>query len=217
MALRTRSETRVHGFLLITACALVIWSGIAPRDRGTWALEVAPAILGGILLMATYRRFRFTTLAYVLIWLHAIILILGGHWTYSEMPLFNWIRDTLELKRNHYDRLGHFAQGFVPAILAREVLLRTSPVRPGKWLFFLTIAICLAISAAYELLEWAAASLLGHGADQFLATQGDEWDTQKDMLCALLGAIVSLGFLSRLHDRSLLQISETRNRPAAIP
>lgn len=206
MAPPDRPQARIHLLLLITACAVLVWSGIAPRDRGTWALEVAPAILGGILLVATYRRLRFTTLAYVLIWLHAVILMVGGHWTYSEMPLFNWIRDTFHLQRNHYDRLGHFAQGFVPAILARELLLRTSPLRPGKWLAFLTIASCLAISAAYELIEWAAAVLLGHGADKFLATQGDEWDTQKDMLLALGGAIISLALLSRMHDRALARI-----------
>jgi len=164
--------------------------------------------LGGALLIITYRRFRLTNLAYVLVWIHAIILMLGGHWTYAEMPLFNWIRDAFHLHRNHYDRLGHIAQGFIPAILVREMLLRTSPLSPGKWLIFLVIASCLAISAAYELLEWSAAVLLGHGADQFLATQGDEWDTQKDMLCALFGAIISLGLLSRLHDRSLRQISD---------
>lgn len=206
MAPPDRPQARIHLLFLITACAVLVWSGIAPRDRGTWALEVAPAILGGILLVATYRRLRFTTLAYVLIWLHAVILMVGGHWTYSEMPLFNWIRDTFHLQRNHYDRLGHFAQGFVPAILARELLLRTSPLRPGKWLAFLTIASCLAISAAYELIEWAAAVLLGHGADKFLATQGDEWDTQKDMLLALGGAIISLALLSRMHDRALARI-----------
>ena len=206
MAVPAHSQTRFHFVLLLTACAVLVWSGIAPRDRGTWALEVAPAILGGIVLVATYRRFRFTTIAYVLIWIHAVILMVGGHWTYSEMPLFNWIRDAFHLQRNHYDRLGHFAQGFVPAILARELLLRTSPLRPGKWLAFLTIASCLAISAAYELIEWAAAALLGHGAEKFLATQGDEWDTQKDMLLALGGAIISLALLGRMHDRALARI-----------
>lgn len=167
-------DTRKHVFLLITACAVLIWSGIDPRDRGTWLLEVAPAVLGGAFLIITYRRFQLTDLAYVLVWLHMNILMVGGHWTYAEVPLFNWIRDAFHLHRNHYDRLGHLVQGFVPAILVREMLLRTSPVRPGKWLIFLVIASCLAISAAYELVEWTAAVVLAQGADQFLATQGDE-------------------------------------------
>ncbi len=170
-------------------------------------LEVSPAVAGGTLLVATYRRFRLSNLVYVLLWIHGVILMVGGHWTYSEMPLFNWLQDRLDLQRNYYDRVGHFAQGFVPAILARELLLRTSPLRRGGWLFALTVMSVLAVSAAYELLEWAAALVLGQGADQFLATQGDPWDTQWDMFLALCGAVLSLLLLTRLHDRSMRRIA----------
>ncbi len=147
----------VPRYLLVLGGSLVavfVWSGIGPRDVATWWLEVMPVIIGVPILVATYRRFPLTSLAYILIWLHAIILMVGGHYTYAEMPLFNWIRDAFALSRNHYDRVGHFAQGFVPAILAREVLLRTSPLRAGKWLFFLVCCVSLAISAFYELVEW---------------------------------------------------------------
>ena len=132
--------------------------------------------------------------------------MLGGHWTYAEMPLFNWLRDALHWHRNHYDRLGHLAQGFIPAILAREVLLRTSPLRPGRWLAFIVVSICLALSAAYELFEWVTALVLRQGADQFLGTQGDPWDTQEDMLCALVGAVLGLLCLSRVHDAALRRL-----------
>jgi len=151
---------RGHLTLLFLFIAVLIWSGVHPRDRFTWMLEVAPAVIGVAILMATYRRFRFSGLAYALIFVHACILCVGGRYTYAEVPLGNWIRDAFGLARNHYDRLGHFAQGFVPAILAREILLRCSPVRRGKWLAFLVICICLAISATYELLEWAVAALI---------------------------------------------------------
>ena len=170
-------------------------------------MEVAPVLVGGVLLLATYRRFPLSNLAYVLIWCHAIILIVGGHWTYAEMPLFDWLKDAWSLQRNYYDRVGHVAQGFVPAILAREILLRTSPLTPGKWLNTIVVAICLAVSASYELIEWWAAILLNEGADQFLATQGDPWDTQWDMFLALCGAITSLLLLHRLHDRSMKNLS----------
>lgn len=194
---------RFHLALLCSALAILVWSGVAPRDRLTWLLEVWPVALGGVVLVATYRRFRLTSLAYALIWLHALILMLGGHWTYAEMPLFEWLREAFGWQRNYYDRLGHVAQGFVPAILIREVLLRTSPLRAGKWLTALTLAFVLAISAVYELLEWAAAQALGQDADQFLATQGDPWDTQWDMFLALLGGAASLVLLTRAHNRAL--------------
>jgi putative membrane protein len=159
------------------------------------------------LLVATYRRFPLTPLAYVLIWLHAVILMVGGHYTYAEVPLFDWIRDAFGLARNHYDRVGHLAQGFVPAILAREVLLRTSPLRPGRWLFFLVCCVCLAISALYELIEWWAALLTSpETGTAFLGTQGDVWDTQWDMFLALVGSVAALLALSRLHQRQLDQL-----------
>ncbi len=166
-------------------------------------LEVAPAVAAAVLLVATFRRFEFTTLAYICIWLHAMILLVGGHYTYAEVPLFNWLRDAMEGSRNHYDRVGHFAQGFFPAIIAREVLVRCSPLRPGRWLAFLVTCVCLAISAAYELFEWWTALATGEAADAFLGTQGDVWDTQWDMALALAGAVMALATLSRLHDRQL--------------
>lgn len=191
-------------FLLLSACTLVLtWSAFRPHDVFTWALEVFPALLGLAILALTYPRFRFTTLVYLLICVHAIILMIGGHYTYAQVPLFDWIRDHWHLVRNDYDRLGHFAQGFVPALIAREILLRRSPLRRGGWLFFLVVCVCLAISAAYELLEWRVAVASGSAANAFLGTQGDPWDTQEDMATALVGAITALLLLSRLHDRQL--------------
>ena len=173
------------------------------HDRLTWVLEVSPILLGVPVLVLTGRRFPLTSLAYVLIFVHALVLMVGGHYTYERVPLGFWIQRAFHLRRNDYDRLGHFAQGFVPAILTREVLLRRSPLVSGKWLFFLVTAVCLAISAAYELFEWGAAVTLGSGADAFLATQGDPWDTQWDMLTALVGAVVAQLSLVRVHDRQL--------------
>jgi putative membrane protein len=193
--------------LFAIAAAVFIWSAIRPHDYVTWFLEVAPAIGAAIVLLLTRRRFPLTPLAYGLIALHAIILCIGGHYTYAEVPPFNWLRDRFHLTRNHYDRLGHFAQGFVPALIAREVLLRRSPLQRGKWLSFLVICVCMAISAWYELFEWLTAVVSGTGATAFLGTQGDEFDTQKDMACAFVGAITSLLLLSRWHDRELGSLS----------
>ncbi len=190
------------GFLVALA-----WSGYHPRNRLTWVLEVTPAILGFAILAATYRRFPLTTLAYVLLWTHALILLLGGYYTYAEMPVFNWLRDTYHWSRNYYDRVGHLAQGFVPAIVSREVLLRRSPLRQGDWLFLIVVCICLAISASYELIEWRVAVALGAAADAFLGAQGDPWDTQWDMATALCGAILALVLLSRVHDRALERVA----------
>jgi len=190
-------------FLLFGLLVVFIWSVINPHDLFTWFLEVLPAMIGLVILVATYPRFRFTFLAYFLMAMHAAILMVGGHYTYAEVPLFNWIRDDFAIGRNDYDRLGHFIQGFVPAIIAREILLRNSPLTRGKWLFFIVVSICLAISATYELFEWSVAELTGTAADSFLGTQGDVWDTQKDMAVALIGAIISLLTMGRLHDRFL--------------
>ena len=162
-----------------------------------------PVVIALPLLLLTWRRFPLTRLVYCLILLHALILLVGGHYTYAEMPLFNWLRDTFGLARNYYDRVGHVAQGFVPAMVAREILLRTSPLRPGKWLSFLVICVCLAISACYEFLEWWVALASGSDAVAFLATQGDVWDTQWDMFLCLLGAIAALSLLSHRHDNAL--------------
>ena len=178
-------------------------SALGVHDRLTWVLEVFPIFLAVPILVLTWRRFPLTSLAYVLIFVHALVLMVGGHYTYERVPLGFWMQRALHLRRNDYDRIGHFAQGFVPAILTREVLLRRSPLVPGKWMFFVVTAVCLAISAAYELFEWGAAVTLGSGADAFLATQGDPWDTQWDMLTALVGAVVAQLSLVRIHDRQL--------------
>lgn len=192
-----------HWSLLTSFLAILAWSGVGPRDRFVWYLEVAPAVIGAVVLIGLYPRFRFSDLVYTLIWMHAAVLMVGGHYTYAEMPLFNWLRDALHLERNYYDRVGHFFQGFVPAMIAREVLLRRSPLRPGKWLFFLVTCVALAISAVYEFIEWWVAVATGEAAEAFLATQGDVWDTQWDMFLALSGAVLAQLFLSRLHDREL--------------
>lgn len=193
-------------FLLISFVALLAWSGVAPQDRFTWILEVFPAIAGAIILAGTYRRFRLTDLLYILIWLHAAILLVGGHYTYAEVPLFDWIRDTFHQSRNNYDKVGHFAQGFVPAMLAREILLRRKVVKRRGWTAFLVICICLALSASYELFEWAVAEMTGTAADAFLGSQGDPWDTQKDMAFALAGALSALALLSRYHDAAIARL-----------
>ena len=193
--------------------AVIVWSAFRPHDYSDWALESFPVFLGAIALAVTRRRFPLTTLAYVLIWLHACVLLIGGHYTYAEVPLFNWIRDAFSLARNHYDRLGHFMQGFVPAILTREILLRTSPLKRGKWLFFLTTTVCMSISVVYEVIEWWTALILGSGANEFLGTQGDPWDTQWDMFCCFVGALAAQLTLARWHDR---QLESTATRASAI-
>jgi putative membrane protein len=192
--------------LLVVGVAALLVSGIAPHDRLTWLLEVAPILIAVPVLVATARRFPLTPLAYRLIFIHALILMLGGHYTYAEVPLGDWVADALGLARNPYDRLGHLAQGFVPAIVVREILIRRSPLRPGKWLAFLVVCVCLAISAAYELVEWWSALLGGENADAFLGTQGDQWDTQWDMFTALVGAVAALALLGRLHDRQIARL-----------
>ena len=188
-------------FLLCGFAIVLVWSVIHPHDYFTWGLEIFPAILALAGLTLTYRRFQFTTFVYTLIFLHACILFIGGHYTYAEVPLFSWIRDHFHLARNDYDRVGHFAQGFVPALVAREVLLRQKIVLRRGWLFFIVLSICLAVSAAYELLEWRIAVASGTAADAFLGTQGDPWDTQEDMATAAVGALAALLFFSRWHDR----------------
>ena len=205
----SRSPTQPLLALLLVTVVLV-WSGIGPHDRVTWWLEVAPVLIGVPLLFASWRRFPLTTLLYWLLAVHAVILMVGGHYTYARVPAGFWVQELFDLSRNHYDRLGHFAQGFVPAILAREILLRTSPLRPGKWLFVLVVCVCLAFSAFYEMIEWWAAAIGGEGAADFLGTQGDVWDTQWDMFIALIGAVIAQLLLGGAHDRALARLAQAR-------
>lgn len=198
---------------LLALFALVfLWSAIRPHDYFTWILEVFPAVIGLVLLIATRRAFPLTTLLYTLLFLHATILAVGGHYTYAEVPLGNWARDAFGFARNHYDRLGHFAQGFVPAIAAREILVRRNAVRGRGWLYFIVVAICLAISAAYELLEWRVSVATGSKGDAFLGTQGDVWDTQEDMATALIGALLAPLILGPLHDRQMARLAAPESR-----
>lgn len=191
--------------LLATGLVLLAISGIHPKDRYTWFLEVAPIFVALPVLLLTARRFPLTALAYRLVFLHALVVMLGGHYTYAEVPLGFWVRDLFGLARNHYDRLGHFVQGFVPAVLAREVLRRKVGLPPGGWLFSLVTCVCLSASATYELFEWLMAVLSGSAAMAFLGTQGDVWDTQWDMFVALIGAVTSQLILARRHDRELAE------------
>ncbi len=200
----------IHLALLVSGAAALAWSAVDPYDWPTWAGEVAPAVIGGVIFAAVYPKFRFTTLSYVLAWFFSLILIVGGHYTYAHVPLGDWVKDTFDLSRNHYDRLGHFFQGFTPAIIARELLLRTSPLRPGKWLFVIVTFMCLAISAMYELVEWGSTAIFGGGSLDFLGTQGDVWDAQKDMLMALIGAIVAQLVLGRYHTKAIDRLEAMR-------
>jgi len=188
---------------LLVFAAVLTWSAISPADYFTWFLEVLPAIIGLLVLLVTRKSFPLTPLVYVLILVHCIILMVGGHYTYAEVPLFDWIRDSFGLARNNYDKVGHFAQGFVPAMVAREVLIRKQVVLVRSWLAFLVVCFCLAFSAFYELIEWAVAVASGESAEAFLGTQGYVWDTQSDMGFALIGAVSALLLLSCLHDRQL--------------
>lgn len=200
-----RSERLV--LLGVVAVALFV-SAMGPYDRTTWWLEVAPVFIAAPLLIATAKNFPLTPLVYRLIALHALILILGGHYTYARVPLGFWLQDWFDLARNHYDRVGHFVQGFVPAMVAREVLLRRSPLVRGKWLVFIVCCIVLSISAVYEFIEWWSAVIGGSAAADFLGTQGDVWDTQWDMFMALIGSVIAQILLSRVHDRQLLHLQK---------
>ncbi len=183
--------------------AVLLWSGINPKDQFTWFLEVVPAMIGALVLAITYRSFHLTTLVYVLILVHCIILMVGGHYTYAEVPLFDHIRDWMGSERNNYDKVGHFAQGFIPAMIAREIVLRKRVIDGAAWRAFFIVCFCLAFSAFYELIEWWVAIATGEDAEAFLGTQGYQWDTQSDMALALTGAIVALATLGRMHDRQL--------------
>lgn len=198
-------EAALKSALLAVVAGALLVSAIAPYDRLTWLMEVAPVMIALPLLLATRRSYPLTPLLYVLIAAHALVLIAGGTWTYARVPLGFWLQELLAVDRNPYDKIGHFMQGFVPALAAREILLRGAYVRGRRMTAFLCVCIALAISAAYELIEWAAALALGQGADEFLGTQGDIWDTQSDMFMALIGALAALLLLAGSHDRQLAQ------------
>lgn len=200
------SSRTLPAVLLVIVTVALIASGIGPADRLTWFLEVVPVLLAAPLLLATARTFPLTPLVYTIIALHALILMLGGHYTYAQVPLGFWLQDWFDFSRNHYDRIGHFMQGFGPALIARELLIRTSPLRPGKWLFTLVLLSVLGISACYEFTEWWAALAGGDAAGAFLGTQGDVWDTQWDMFMAGIGAVVAQVTVDRVHDRQLLAV-----------
>jgi putative membrane protein len=202
-------DRRLIWFLALLA-PVVAWSWIGPHDRFTWWLESAPVVVGVPLILALQRKFPLSSLLLVLLWLHCVVLVVGGHYTYAQVPLGDWARGWFGWTRNNYDKLGHFTQGFVPAILTREILLRTSPLRGSRWLGFLTGAVCLAFSAFYELVEWFTAITSGAAANDFLGTQGDPWDTQTDMLWALIGAVAALVLLRRWHDRSVARVLAQR-------
>ena len=197
----------VYSAALLALLALSAWR---PFELGTWAMEVAPVVIALPVLWATQRRFPLTPLLYALIFAHACVLMLGGHYSYARVPLGEWMRELFAFERNHYDRIGHFMQGAVPAMVARELLLRRTALQRGGWLFTLVTAVALAISAIYELIEWGAAVALGSGADEFLGTQGDPWDTQKDMAMAWIGAMLAQLLLARWHDRQLAALASAR-------
>lgn len=198
-----------HVLFGIGALALFL-SAIAPFDRTTWWLEIFPVLLVVPILVVTANRFPLTPMLYRLILIHAVILMVGGHWSYARVPAGFWVQELLGWQRNPYDRLGHLAQGFVPAMVARELYRRLIPLRPGRWLAFLVVASCLALSACYEFVEWWTALALGQGADAFLGTQGDPWDTQWDMFLALVGALLAQATLSRAHERQLQELTADR-------
>jgi putative membrane protein len=198
--MKTLSEPFI---LLLSGLTLLTLTAITPHDYPTWWMETFPIFIAVPILVATYKTFPLTPLLYRLLFLHALILMLGGHYTYAEVPLGNWMQDWFGFARNNYDKIGHFAQGFVPALLFRELLLRSSPLRRGKLLFTLVTACCLAVSASYELIEWAAAEMMGQGADAFLGTQGYAWDTQSDMLLALIGAVCAQVLLAKVQDKQI--------------
>lgn len=202
-----------NSMLLIGVCPWIVWSAWHPFDRTTWWMEVAPVFLGFIaLFIAQARGWRFSNLAILLIGFHMILLLMGGHYTYARVPLGHWVGDLVGFERNHYDRLGHLTQGFVPAIVCREIMLRTGVLARRKWIGFCVLSFCLALSACYELIEWAAALISAEASEAFLGTQGDTWDTQWDMFLAGIGALSALLFLSKAHDRSMVPHGESRTQ-----
>lgn len=197
----------IYTFLFLLVL-LLVWSTINPLEYFTWFLEVLPAILGVLVLLFTYKNFSFTKLVYSLIFIHCCILIIGGHYTYAEVPLFNWIKETFHHTRNNYDKVGHFLQGFVPAMIVREVLIRKHVVVKKGWLSFLVVCVVMAISATYEFIEWGVSISTGEGGNAFLGTQGYIWDTQSDILYATIGGILALVFLGKYHDVKIKELVE---------
>lgn len=197
----------LHLLLLLGTALVFAWSAWKPYDRLTWWLETLPGIIGVAILIATYSRFRFSTLVYTFIALHIVILCVGGHYTYARVPLFEWLKPVFGWHRNHFDRLGHFAQGFVPALIARELFVRRGVIRSRGWIFAIVLFVCLGISAFYELIEWWTALASGSAATEFLATQGDVWDTQEDICMALIGALCALLFMARWQNRQMRKLS----------
>ncbi|AGT32077.1 membrane protein [Geobacillus genomosp. 3] len=202
-------QQRIHGLLLLIVAAVFVWSVIRPASYAVWALEVTPALIGLVIIIALYRRFRLTTMSYAIIAMLAILMLIGGHYIYSKVPFFNWIKDAFHFERNHYDRFGHFLKGTF-AIVLREIVLRKTPLSRGSWLFTIVTSMSLAIAALYEIIEWLVSIISkgGRASKDFLGTQGDIWDTQWDMLCALIGTIVALLLLSRWHDRQLARLDQ---------
>ena len=199
----TSFSNRSVALWLFLFYSVLLWSAINPKEYLTWFLEVFPALLGFMILLFTYKRFPLTPLTYILILLHSIILMIGGHYTYAHVPFFDSLAEIFDWSRNNYDKVGHLAQGFIPAIIARELLLRKTPLTSDIWLHFIIISICLALSALYEILEWIVAIIIGQDAEAFLGTQGYIWDTQSDMGFAFLGASLALLSLSRIHNKQL--------------
>ncbi len=189
--------------LLVLFFLGLLISAISPHDYFTWALEVFPAVIGVLVLLFTFKSFRFTTLAYVFILIHCYVLFIGGHYTYAQVPLFNWLRDAFHQSRNNYDKIGHFMQGFVPAMIVRELFVRKDVVKSKGWLAVLTVSVCMSISVIYEFLEWFVAIFSGESGDAFLGTQGYIWDTQSDMLFATIGAIAMVVLLAKYHDKQI--------------
>lgn len=192
-----------HLSLLVSFILILIWSAINPKSYSTWFLEVIPAIIGITILLIIYKRFKFSNITYFFIFIEAVILAIGGHTTYAEMPLFNWLRDTFDLSRNYYDRVGHFFQGFTPALISSEILIRKKVLKKENWLPVIVVCICLAISACYEFFEWGVALAIGESAEAFLGTQGDVWDTQWDMFLALVGAVSAMLFLRKAQRKKI--------------
>lgn len=197
-----------HWIFLIIFFIVGIWSGINPYETGLWFLEAGMCIVGVAILAFTFKRFRFTDMTYVFILIHLIILFVGAHYSYAKVPLFDWIKEVFDQSRNNYDKVGHFAQGFIPAMITRELLIRLDVLKKRSWLPFIVVCICLAISAFYELIEWWVGALSDDGADDFLGTQGYVWDTQSDMFCAMLGAICMLIFFSKLQDKQISKLAD---------